>query len=121
MAYLGVRDTAEFATRMRTWVSQTMPVLTAQIHRRLTPQDSLPNVPLYSGPSTSYVEPSTLMPFDHDGAESRLAEAFEEGGFDAWVEAAAREMEVEAEVERTWRDHWHGGSASLGRRSERDA
>ncbi|KIJ11832.1 hypothetical protein PAXINDRAFT_171579, partial [Paxillus involutus ATCC 200175] len=81
MAYLGVRDTTEFAARMRTWVSHTMPVFTAQIHRRLTPQDSLPNVPLYSGSSISYVESSTLTPFDHDAAESRLAEAFDEGGF----------------------------------------
>lgn len=114
-----VIQTTEFAARMRTWVSHTMPVFTAQIHRRLTPQDSLPNVPLYSGSSISYVESSTLTPFDHDAAESRLAEAFDEGGFDAWVEAAAREMEVEAEVERSWRNH--GGSVSGGQSSDRDA
>ncbi|KAF8836049.1 hypothetical protein BDN67DRAFT_974661 [Paxillus ammoniavirescens] len=118
MAYLGVSDTTEFAARMRTWVSHTMPVLTAQIHRRLTPSDSLSNMSL---PSTSYayVESPALTPFDHDAAESRLAEAFEEGGFDAWVEAAAREMEVEAEVERSRRIH--GGSASGGQSSDRDA
>ncbi|KAF9237725.1 hypothetical protein BU15DRAFT_48289, partial [Melanogaster broomeanus] len=116
MSYLGVSDTAEFAARMRTWVSNTMPVLTAQIHRRLTPQDSLPNVLLYSGPSTSHVgSSSALPPFDHDEAEKRLAEAFDKGGFDGWVEVAAKEMEAEAEAERSRRSR-EGNAGGIEKR-----
>ena len=75
-------QTTEFAARMRTWVSHSMPLLTAKIYRRTTPQHQTPTT------------------FDHDAAEQRLADAFDGGGFDAWAEAAARELEAEAEAER---------------------
>ena len=99
MAYLDVRNvshpqhphppltdaqTTEFAARMRTVVPRTMPLLTAKIYR-------------HDAESTPRHAPTT---FDHDAAEQRLANAFDDGGFDAWAEAAASELEAEADVER---------------------
>ncbi|KIJ58095.1 hypothetical protein HYDPIDRAFT_120002, partial [Hydnomerulius pinastri MD-312] len=88
-----------------------MPVLSAQIHRRLTPEDSLPHTPLYSAESAPRVGTAQtdctiqegMTVFDHEAAEERLGDAFDRGGFNAWAEAAMREMEAEAEVERVKR------------------
>ncbi|KAF8546856.1 hypothetical protein OG21DRAFT_1501810 [Imleria badia] len=101
MAYLDIRDATEFATRMRTWVSQSMPLLTAEIYRRPTSQDSVLDVPVLIA---AQHRSSTLMTtFDHDAAEQRLADACDRGGFGAWAEAAAWELEAETEVENTRR------------------
>ena len=85
---------------MRTWVSHSMPRLTAKIYRRPTSHDSIPGDPVLLAASAPQHDPSTPTTFDHDAAQQRLAEAFDEGGFDAWAEAAAREMEAEIEAER---------------------
>lgn len=104
MAYLDVRtvspshntlipltmpQTTEFAAHMRAWVSQSMPLLTAKIYRHDPPPAPTP-----------HHESRTPTTFDHHKAEQRLAAAFDNGGFDAWAEAAARELEAELEVER---------------------
>lgn len=77
-------QTTEFAARMRTCVAQSMPVLAAKIYRR------------HDGPALESPPPA----YDHDAAQQRLADAFDKGGFDAWAEVAAKELEVETEVER---------------------
>ncbi|KAG6369186.1 hypothetical protein JVT61DRAFT_1345 [Boletus reticuloceps] len=95
MAYLDVHNTTEFAARMRTWVSQSMPLLTAKIYRYPTSLDTV-----LQAASTTQSESCTPTTFDHDAAITRLADAFDKGGFDVWAEAAARELEAEMEVER---------------------
>ncbi|KAH0834640.1 hypothetical protein J3R83DRAFT_10149 [Lanmaoa asiatica] len=100
MAYMDVRNTPEFAARMRTLVPRSMPLLTAKIYRRPTSHDSVPDDPVLLAASTPQHPFSTPTTFDHDAAQQRLAEAFDNGGFSAWAEAAAREMEAEVEVER---------------------
>ncbi|KAG9311943.1 hypothetical protein JVU11DRAFT_8204 [Chiua virens] len=100
MAYLDVRDTTEFAARMRMLVSQSMPLLTAKIYRRPTSIDSVPGDPVLIAalaPQNLLSSPTT---FDHDAAQQRLSEAFDKGGFDAWAEAVAKETEAEIEMER---------------------
>ncbi|KAI9458054.1 hypothetical protein HD554DRAFT_2177455 [Boletus coccyginus] len=93
MAYLDVRNTAEFAAHMRAWVPHSMPLLTAKIYRHPSSLDPVPA-------PTPHHESPTPTTFDHHEAEQRLAAAFDNGGFDAWAEAAARELEAETEVER---------------------
>ncbi|KAF8555629.1 hypothetical protein OG21DRAFT_1483767 [Imleria badia] len=88
MAYLDVRNTTEFAARMRTCVAQSMPILTAKIYRRPTSEDDPPG------------QHDSSTTFDYDAAQQRLADAFDKGGFDPWAEAAARELEAESEIER---------------------
>lgn len=91
-------QTTEFAARMRTIVSQSMPILTAKIYRRPTSLDSVPDDPVLFAASHL---PSTSETFGHDAAQQRLADAFDKGSFDAWAETAVRELEAEIEVERT--------------------
>lgn len=78
-----------------------MPLLTARIYRRPTSHDSVDGDPVLLAASTLQHEPSIPTTFDHDAAQQRLADAFDKGGFDAWAEVAAREMEVETEVQRS--------------------
>lgn len=77
-----------------------MPLLTAKIYRRPTSHDG---DPVLFAASTPPHESSTPTVFDHDAAQQRLAEVFDNGGFDAWAEAVARDMEAEIEVERSQR------------------
>ncbi|KAF8124584.1 hypothetical protein EV363DRAFT_1227347, partial [Boletus edulis] len=100
MAYLDVNNTTEFAACMRTWVSQSMPLLTAKIYRYPTSLDTVPGDTVLQAASTTQSESCTPTTFDHDAACQRLADAFDNGGFDVWAEAAARELEAEMEVER---------------------
>lgn len=76
-----------------------MPLLTAKIYRRPTARDSdVHDDPVLIAAAT--LTPQVVPAVDHDAAEQRLANAFDEGGLDAWTEAVAREMEAETEVER---------------------
>ncbi|KAH7886498.1 hypothetical protein F5I97DRAFT_1867460 [Phlebopus sp. FC_14] len=113
MTWMGVNDIAEFSERTRTWVASVMPVLSTQIHRRLTPTDNThsrrsasqpapPNT-LLPPPPSAHVTTETLHPsttFNHEASQDRLAAAYDKGGFYAWLETATKEMEAEAEVER---------------------
>ncbi|KAG8216280.1 hypothetical protein J3R82DRAFT_6337 [Butyriboletus roseoflavus] len=65
--------------------------------------DSVDGDPVLLAAATPRHESSTPTAFNEDAAQQRLAEAFDKGGFDAWGEAAAREMEAETEVERSRR------------------
>ena len=75
-----------------------MPLLTAKIYRRPTSQDSVPDDPVLI--AAQHQSSTTTTTFNHDAAQQRLADAYDRGGFDAWAEAAARELEAETEVDR---------------------
>ncbi|KAI0047731.1 hypothetical protein FA95DRAFT_1518689 [Auriscalpium vulgare] len=112
-AYLGVKDTQEFASVMRQILLSKMPGLSARIHR---PTTSEPAPPF---PITSSHAPSPPPSHSPDAqatraagesatwtwseAQQRLSEAFEGGGLSRWAEVAAGELEAEAQVERAKR------------------
>lgn len=112
-------QTEEFASRMRQSILTYMPVLTSRIHRapevsddRIAappfplPTSLLPNpsdssepqspspVPQYTISTVNLAEPWTWS-----AAQQRLSDAYDRGGLQEWMEAAALEMEIERETE----------------------
>ncbi|KAH9046411.1 hypothetical protein EDB83DRAFT_2507463 [Lactarius deliciosus] len=105
--YLGVRDTQEFASAMRLTLLTKWPLLASRIHRASDSAPLPPPIPLpVMIPSASKPDPlSPTSVHDADGwtwpaAQARLAEAYEHGGVGRFAEAAAGELEAEAELER---------------------
>ncbi|KAG6856612.1 hypothetical protein H0H87_002567 [Tephrocybe sp. NHM501043] len=91
---LGVQDTKEFADRMRMLVWRGLPSLTSQIHR--PPEEDDEGVPV---PRSNEPDPT----WKWEEAEKRLQEAYDRGGFPAWVQTAMKEVEDELKVERARR------------------
>ncbi|KAK0455196.1 uncharacterized protein EV420DRAFT_1481447 [Desarmillaria tabescens] len=83
---LGVDTVDEFAVMMRTSVATKLAPLSARIHSFHKPEldDGVPSDPQWKW----------------DEAEKRLEEIFEKQGGFAWAEAALREAEIEAKLER---------------------
>lgn len=76
---------------MRAIVVTRMPVLSAQIHRLVNPEDEDDSAPpLHSD-------------WNWDGAERRMQEAYEKGGILDWAEVALKEVEAEGRLERVRR------------------
>ncbi|SJL04954.1 uncharacterized protein ARMOST_08325 [Armillaria ostoyae] len=83
---LGVDTVDEFSEMMRTFVATKLAPLSARIHSFHKPEldDGVPSDPQWKW----------------DEAEKRLEEIFEKQGGFAWAEAALREAEMEAKLER---------------------
>ncbi|KAG6853552.1 hypothetical protein C0991_003344 [Blastosporella zonata] len=91
---MGVEDTKEFAARMRTLVWRGLPGLTHQIHR--PPEEDDLGVPV-----SRSMEPDPTWKWEE--AEKRMQDAYDKGGFPAWIQTAMKEMEDELNVERARR------------------
>ncbi|KAG6872783.1 hypothetical protein C0995_006703 [Termitomyces sp. Mi166 len=91
---MGVKDTKEFADRMRMLVWHALPSLTSQIHRPPDESDQ-------GSPTDESLEPDPTWKWEE--AEKRLQAAYQKGGFPAWTETAIKEMEDEVKIERARR------------------
>ncbi|KAA1477440.1 hypothetical protein DENSPDRAFT_828761 [Dentipellis sp. KUC8613] len=118
--YLGVRDTKEFAARMRYTLLTSMPFLASRIHRPPSSEPLPPTSP-FSSPDTSEApsassatSPEMSEPWSWSAAQARLSKAYEAGGIAGWMEAAAVEMEMEADIERRKRGVWVDARAPAG-------
>ena len=108
----------EFAMLMRQTVLTKMPILASRIHR---PTES--DIPLPTAPFTTSTSPSSagslstslaspistesipsenvsIEAWSWSAAQARLSQAYDNGGFQGWAEAALQELEAEAEIER---------------------
>ncbi|KAI6100108.1 hypothetical protein EV401DRAFT_914202 [Pisolithus croceorrhizus] len=135
MTYLDAHDTSEFAARMRLWVITTFPILSGRIHRHPEAKDLEVLTPLFPSknanrlsdcPRTSPVSSVTLSPSseslaqphrtsptcDVSESQARLRAAYDQGGFYALVEAAIKEVEAEAEMERVRRAAMAAGNVA---------
>jgi len=113
-AYLGVKDTQEFASAMRLTVLNKWPHFTSRIHRvsgdDTAQEPSLhpfPRLPPLKSPDGPPPPPSAAPDVTVDesawnwpAAQARLAAAYERGGVAQFAEAAVGEMEAELETER---------------------
>lgn len=106
-----------------------MPVLTSRIHRapevsddRIAtspfplPTSILPTPSGASEPQSSPLRPQYAIssvnlaePWSWSAAQQRLSDAYERGGLQEWMEAAAMEMEIERETEVRRRATTSGG------------
>ncbi|EPQ53803.1 hypothetical protein GLOTRDRAFT_139899 [Gloeophyllum trabeum ATCC 11539] len=102
-AYTGVRDTREFADYMRQTLLLRLPGLAARLHRLPDPDSDSDSSPSAPSPSPSQPEHATGEPWTWVAAEARLRAAYEQRGFAGWADAALREVEEEARVERAKR------------------
>ncbi|KAG6867886.1 hypothetical protein C0993_009817 [Termitomyces sp. T159_Od127] len=91
---MGVKDTKDFANRMRMLVWRCLPSLTSQIHR-------LPDEDDQSAPHSKSLDPDPTWKWEE--AEKRLQASYQEGGFPAWTETAMKELESEVKIERARR------------------
>ena len=103
---------------MRQTVLTKMPILASRIHRPTESDILLPTAPLTTSTSpssagslsTSLAFPISTesMPSENvsieawswSAAQARLSQAYDNGGFQGWAEAALQELEAEAEIER---------------------
>ncbi|KAJ7151698.1 hypothetical protein C8R46DRAFT_1122848 [Mycena filopes] len=95
--YFDVDNMEDFGVQMRLSVMDNMPLLATRMRRALlgsAPQDSAPG-----GES-----PNPPEEWSWDGAQERLGAAYNKGGFGAWADAAAREVEAEAKIEMQRRE-----------------
>lgn len=123
-AYLGVKDTQEFASAMRTTILDKLPLLTSRIHRSPLSNSSSqfsphpdPRAPSPHPTSESLDGPGypRMADEDSDGrdidtnkeedwnwlaAQARLVAAYERGGIAQFADVAVRELEAESELER---------------------
>ncbi|KAL6299311.1 hypothetical protein BKA93DRAFT_829971 [Sparassis latifolia] len=100
---LGVRDTQEFADRVRMFIVKRMPVLSYRIYRPLGLEDE--ELDAKSVSTLSQPHPDDVLQWSWPDAEKRLKAAFERDGFMGWAEAAVTELEAEGQVERVRRGH----------------
>ncbi|EKM56315.1 uncharacterized protein PHACADRAFT_91562 [Phanerochaete carnosa HHB-10118-sp] len=107
--FMGVKDTQEFAERMRTLVRTKMPVLSSRIHRPLAEEDhtaTIWNDPVcVDVPYTVVNEASEQTEWAWPDAEKRLEVAYERDGFSGWAQAVLEELEAEGRAERRKRGH----------------
>jgi len=106
--YMGVENTQEFATRMRSWVVTRMPGLSARLHRASAAEDhtaTIANAPNLLDTAIVVDERTDAAEWSWPDAEKRLKMAFEQGGFSGWAEAVTQELEAESRVERRKRGH----------------
>ncbi|KAI0938365.1 hypothetical protein AcV5_000061 [Taiwanofungus camphoratus] len=101
---MGVRDTKEFADRMRLLIVTKMAFLSSRIHRPPGPEDEHIEGNATSvtprSPSLRSAAGARGVEWSWPDAEQRLKAAFERDGFMGWAEAALRELEAEHEAER---------------------
>ncbi|KNZ73709.1 hypothetical protein J132_10380, partial [Termitomyces sp. J132] len=102
---MGVKDTKEFADRMRTLVWRGLPGLTSQIHRPSDENDQ-------GLPISESLEPDPTWKWEE--AERRLQASYQQGGFSAWIETAMKELQDEVNIERA-RRHKEQESAETDR------
>ncbi|CAL1708414.1 unnamed protein product [Somion occarium] len=98
---MGVRDTQEFADRMRSAVERYMPMLSSRIHRPPAPEEHGEDAPPLDPPHLIVHEGESEWTWP--AAQARLENAFERDGFSGWAEAALKELEAEGAVKRSKR------------------
>ena len=94
---------------MRVLVREKMPVLSSRIHRPPAEEDH--TATLWNSPAS--VENPHIVVNEDTGdaewawpdAEKRLKDAFDNGGFSGWAQAALQELEAEGRLERRKRGH----------------
>jgi hypothetical protein len=84
--------TKDFADRMRHSVRTHVPALSSRIHRSLERAEV--DHPALDCPD------SQDMDWGWPAAEARLKKAFDNGGWAGWADAAIKEVEAEAKMER---------------------
>ncbi|KDR80684.1 hypothetical protein GALMADRAFT_241065 [Galerina marginata CBS 339.88] len=94
---LGVQDAREFGQRMRAALWSSAPTLTSRILR--PPQTDKERQDIHLVTAFGVQEE-----WSWDQAEKRMERAYEEGGLPLWAQAALREVEAEARVERAKRE-----------------
>ncbi|KAF8654887.1 hypothetical protein AX16_003316 [Volvariella volvacea WC 439] len=92
---MGIETAHEFGERMRQALWSTFPGLTSVIHR--------PSETEEERISASVIHPAEIGAWKREESEERLRQAFEKGGLPAWGEAAMKEVEIEAHIEREGR------------------
>ncbi|KAI9462742.1 hypothetical protein F5148DRAFT_982649 [Russula earlei] len=92
-AYLGIKDTQEFASAMRLTLLNKWPLLTSRIHR---PSDTTRLPPPLVSPSVT----APCREWSWPAAQARLAAAYESDGVAQFAEVAIGELEAEFELER---------------------
>jgi len=98
---MGVDNVDQFAARMRLLILEHMPDLSYRIHRRSEDETQIDQPP--SKLRKGSQDPNTVESWEWTKAEKRLGDAFDKGGVAVWAEVAMRELEIEAERERTKR------------------
>ncbi|TFK19393.1 hypothetical protein FA15DRAFT_760066 [Coprinopsis marcescibilis] len=86
---MGVNDAREFGVRARALLWSAWPGLTSSIHR---------------SPNSEAERQGAHQKWNWEEAEKRLSKAYDQGGIPLWAQAALREVEAEARVERTKRE-----------------
>jgi hypothetical protein len=85
---------------MRSIIQTTLPGLRSRLYRPPESDDEH-----YDVQTQGATLPATIaQDWNWEEAEERLKKAYEEGGITVWAQAASRELEAEAIVERTKRD-----------------
>lgn len=106
--YMGVRDTQEFAERMRVLVRTKLPVLSSRIHRPPADEDhtaTIRNDPAHVEAPEITLDSNAHADWAWPDAEKRLSAAYERDGFSGWAQAALQELEAEGRAERRRRGH----------------
>ncbi|KAK7064833.1 hypothetical protein R3P38DRAFT_2826633 [Favolaschia claudopus] len=96
--YFEVDNMEDFAVQMRLAIVNRMPLYAARMRNALAlPVESTPN---------STVSTGAQQEWSWDDAQERLGDAYKKGGFTAWAETAAREVEEEAKLELEKREQF---------------
>ncbi|KIP11818.1 hypothetical protein PHLGIDRAFT_114145 [Phlebiopsis gigantea 11061_1 CR5-6] len=105
--YMGVKDTQEFADRMRYIVRTKLPAFSSRLYR--APEEDDHTATLWNSPDTVGEAPAIALDpnaqWSWPDAERRLTTAFETGGFSGWARVALQELEAEGQAERRKRGH----------------
>ncbi|KZT07910.1 uncharacterized protein LAESUDRAFT_697949 [Laetiporus sulphureus 93-53] len=106
---LGVRDTQEFAQRMRLLIMDSMPNLSARIHQALHDEEerAFPSEAITHTITNENMDANSKASIEWSwpDAETRLKAAFEKDGLVGWGEAVLHELETEAKINRSKRGH----------------
>lgn len=97
---------------MRFILQTTFPSLRSRLYRPPETDDERFETQTQESSLPSVIEHS----WNWEEAEQRLKKAYEEGGITVWAQVALRELEAEAEVERTKRDQQREAVSASGER-----
>jgi len=103
---LGVNDAREFGQKMRYLLWMSAPSLASRIHRPPETEEERHQIHAFApfGIEGGSFPQSTDEEWTWEKAEDRLKKAYEEGGLPLWSQAALREVEAEARIERVKRE-----------------
>lgn len=86
----------QFSDRMRSEIQTRAPILSARIYGHSSDSEDAPATHMTSSVDSQSEDDR----WNWSDASKRLSEAYSEGGFSGWLEAATKELEREADIER---------------------